>query len=77
MKFLSFIFLLIFTYGCTTKEANTIPYKYRTKERVDMECKAQIEKNKNSQARAKSNSGNFAIGVMEAMMEDWACDPLR
>ena len=42
-----------------------------------MECKAQIEKNKNSQARAKSNSGNFAIGVMEAMMEDWACDPLR
>jgi len=77
MRVLVYFLLFVFLYGCSTKEANTIPYKYRTKERVEMECKAEIEKNKASKARASSNAGNFALGFMEALMEDWACDPYR
>ena len=78
-KILVFTFLTIFIFGCSSSEKakNTIPYKYRTKAQVDAACKAQIEENKNSQARASSNAGNFLIGVMEAMQEDWACDPYR
>ena len=79
MKFITSILLVLFIFGCAPSEKakNTIPYKYRTKTQVDAACKAQIEKNKESQARASSNTGNFLIGVMEALQEDWACDPYR
>ena len=79
MKFLTSIFLTLFIFSCAPSEKakNTIPYKYRTKNQVDAACKAQIEENKNSKAQASSNAGNFLIGVMEALQEDWACDPYR
>ena len=78
-KILVFTFLTIFIFGCSSSEKakNTIPYKYRTKAQVDAACKAQIEENKNSKAQADSNAGNFLLGVMMAMQEDWACDPYR
>ena len=44
MKFLMFIFLLTFIYGCSPKEVNTIKYKYRTKEMVEKQCKIEIER---------------------------------
>ena len=28
-------------------------------------------------SQADSNAGNFLLGVMMAMQEDWACDPYR
>ena len=79
MKLLTSISLAIFIFSCAPSEKakNTIPYKYRTKAQVDAACKAQIEENKNSKAQADSNAGNFLLGVMMAMQEDWACDPYR
>tara|TARA_B100000575_G_C22818898_1_gene481800 strand:- start:124 stop:465 length:342 start_codon:yes stop_codon:yes gene_type:complete len=79
MKLLISISLALFIFSCAPSEKakNTIPYKYRTKAQVDAACKAQIEENKNSKAQADSNAGNFLLGVMMAMQEDWACDPYR
>ena len=79
MKLLTSISLALFIFSCAPSEKakNTIPYKYRTKAQVDAACKAQIEENKNSKAQAGSNAGNFLLGVMMAMQEDWACDPYR
>ena len=79
MKLLTSISLALFIFSCapSEKSKNTIPYKYRTKAQVDAACKAQIEENKNSKAQADSNAGNFLLGVMMAMQEDWACDPYR
>ena len=79
MKLLTSISLALFIFSCAPSEKakNTIPYKYRTKTQVDAACKAQIEENKNSKAQADSNAGNFLLGVMMAMQEDWACDPYR
>ena len=79
MKLLTSIFLALFIFSCAPSEKakNTIPYKYRTKSQVDAACKAQIEENKNSKAQADSNAGNFLLGVMMGMQEDWACDPYR
>ena len=79
MKLLSSISLALFIFSCAPSEKakNTIPYKYRTKAQVDAACKAQIEENKNSKAQADSNAGNFLLGVMMGMQEDWACDPYR
>ena len=79
MKLLTSISLALFIFSCAPSEKakNTIPYKYRTKAQVDAACKAQIEENKNSKAQADSNAGNFLLGVMMAMQEDWACDPYR
>ncbi len=79
MNFFISILLIFFIFSCTPSEKskNTIPYKYRTEARVDAECKAQIEKNKNSEARVSSGAGNFLLGAMMAMQEDWACDPYR
>ena len=79
MKLLTSISLALFIFRCAPSEKakNTIPYKYRTKAQVDAACKAQIEENKNSKAQADSNAGNFLLGVMMAMQEDWACDPYR
>lgn len=73
------IILTLFAFsGCSSPKAkNTIPYKYRTEAQVKMECEAEIAKNQQSSANAGSNAGNFAMGFLEAMMEDWACDPLR
>jgi type IV pilus biogenesis protein CpaD/CtpE len=73
------IFLLLLA-GCVSKgekAKNTIPYKYRTPEHVKMECENQMKKNLNSKAKAGSNLGNFLLGVMNGMQEDWACDPLK
>ena len=72
------VFLLLA--GCVSKDEkakNTIPYKYRTPEHVKMECENQMKKNLNSKAKAGSNLGNFLLGVMNGMQEDWACDPLK
>ena len=79
MKFLINIFLFSFIFGCAPSEKakNTIPYKYRTETQVEAQCKAQIEKNKNSKSRVSSDSGNFLLGAMMAMQEDWACDPYK
>ena len=79
MKLLTSISLALFIFSCAPSEKakNTIPYKYRTKAQVDAACKAQIEENKNSKAQADSNAGNFLLGVMMGMQEDWACDPYR
>lgn len=78
MKFLTIIFLAFFLSCAPSEKAkNTIPYKYRTKTQVDAACKAQIEENKNSKAQAGSNAGNFLLGVMMGLQEDWACDPYR
>ena len=79
MKYFISILLTFFIFSCTPSEKakNTIPYKYRTESQVNAQCKAQIEKNKNSKARASSDTGNFLLGAMMAMEEDWACDPYR
>ena len=44
---------------------------------IDIFDEIKIEENKNSKAQADSNAGNFLLGVMMAMQEDWACDPYR
>tara|TARA_B110000977_G_scaffold107506_1_gene139957 strand:+ start:459 stop:704 length:246 start_codon:yes stop_codon:yes gene_type:complete len=72
------VFLLLA--GCISKSEkakNTIVYKYRTPEHVKMECENQMKKNLNSKAKAGSNFGNFLLGVINGMQEDWACDPLK
>ena len=81
MKKCLFTFLLlIFLTSCVSKSErakNTIPYKYRTLEQVNMACENQMKKNSSSTANAGSNIGNVLLGVMMGMQEDWACDPLR
>ena len=79
MKFLINIFLFSFIFGCAPSEKakNTIPYKYRTIEQVNMACENQMKKNLNNKANAGSNIGNFFLGLMMGMQEDWACDPLK
>ena len=81
MKKCLFTFLLlIFLTSCVSKSErakNTIPYKYRTIEQVNMACENQMKKNSSSTANAGSNIGNVLLGVMMGMQEDWACDPLR
>ena len=59
------------------KVKNTIPYKYRTPEQVQIACDNQMKRNTNSKANAGSNIGNILLGMMMGMQEDWACDPLK
>ena len=77
MKYVGLLFAMILLYGCASGEANKIPYKYRTAAQVERECIAMQKENAESNARASSNSGNFALGVMMALREDWACDPYK
>ena len=75
-----FFFYVLLLSNCASKNEkakNTIPYKYRTPEQVNIACDNQMKRNTNSKANAGSNIGNFLIGVMNGMQEDWACDPLR
>ena len=79
-KILVTIVLCFLLNSCASKSEkvkNTIPYKYRTPEQVQIACDNQMKRNTNSKANAGSNIGNFLIGVMNGMQEDWACDPLR
>jgi uncharacterized protein YcfL len=77
-NYLIIILTLFLFSGCSSPKAkNTIPYKYRTEAQVKMECEAEIAKNQQSSANAGSDAGNFTMGFLEAMMQDWACDPLR
>lgn len=78
--FLATIVVLLFLAGCVSKSEkskNTIPYKYRSPEQVQIACDNQMKRNTNSKASAGSNIGNVLLGVMMGMQEDWACDPLR
>ena len=78
LNYLIIILIFFLFSGCSkTKKKNTIPYKYRTEAQVKMECEAEIAKNQKSSANAGSDAGNFTLGFLEAMMQDWACDPLR
>ena len=78
LNILVILLTLFLFHGCAgSKAKNTVPYKYRTESQVKMECEAEIAKNKQSSANAGSDAGNFAMGFLEAMMQDWACDPLR
>ena len=79
-KSLFFIISFLIISSCVSKNEkaqNTIPYKYRTPEQVNIACDNQMKRNTNSKANAGSNVGNFFLGVMNGMQEDWACDPLR
>ena len=79
-KILGIVVLCLLLNGCVSKSEkakNTIPYKYRTSEQVKMACENQMKKNSNNKDNAGSNIGNFLLGVMMGMQEDWACDPLR
>ena len=78
--FLATVVVLFFLAGCISKSEkvkNTIPYKYRTPEQVNIACDNQMKRNTNSKASAGSNIGNILLGVMMGIQEDWACDPLR
>ena len=78
--FFTIIIICFFLNGCVSKNEkakNTIPYKYRTIEQVNMACENQMKKNLNDNANAGSDAGNFLLGVMKGIQEDWACDPLR
>jgi|TARA_B110000858_G_scaffold174805_1_gene207698 type IV pilus biogenesis protein CpaD/CtpE len=78
--FFTITIICFFLNGCVSKNEkakNTIPYKYRTAEHVKIACDNQMKRNSNSKANAGSNLGNFLLGVMNGMQEDWACDPLR
>ena len=78
--FLATIVVLFFVTGCVSKSEkakNTIPYKYRSPEQVQIACDNQMKRNTNSKASAGSNIGNILLGVMMGIQEDWACDPLR
>ena len=78
LNFLTIILIVFLISSCASPKAkNTVPYKYRTEAQVKMECEAEIAKNQQSSANAGSDAGNFAMGFLEAMMQDWACDPLR
>jgi type IV pilus biogenesis protein CpaD/CtpE len=77
---LKIIVLGLLLNGCASKSEkskNTIPYKYRTPEHVKMACENQMKENANNNANAGSNAGNFLLGVMKGLEEDWACDPLK
>ena len=79
-KLLGIIVLSLLLSSCVSKNEkakNTIPYKYRTVEQVNMACENQMKKNLNDNANAGSNVGNFLFGVMKGIQEDWACDPLK
>jgi hypothetical protein len=79
-KLLGIMVLALLLSSCVSKSEkakNTIPYKYRTIEQVNMACKNQMKKNSNDNANAGSDVGNFLFGVMKGIQEDWACDPLR
>jgi type IV pilus biogenesis protein CpaD/CtpE len=79
-KLLGIIVLGLLLSACVSKSEkakNTIPYKYRTIEQVNMACENQMKKNLNDNANAGSNVGNFLFGVMKGIQEDWACDPLK
>ena len=79
-KILVIIILSFLLNGCVSKSEktkNTIPYKYRTPEQVQIACDNQMKRNTNSKANAGSNIGNILLGVMMGMQEDWACDPLK
>ena len=78
--FLATIVVLLFLSGCVSKSEkskNTIPYKYRSPEQVQIACDNQMKRNTNSKASAGSNIGNILLGAMMGIQEDWACDPLR
>jgi len=78
--FLATIVVLFFLVGCVSKSEkakNTVPYKYRSPEQVQIACDNQMNRNTNSKANAGSNIGNVLLGVMMGMQEDWACDPLK
>ena len=79
-KILVTIILCFLLNSCVSKSEkakNTIPYKYRTPQQVQMACDNQMKRNTNSKANAGSNIGNILLGVMMGMQEDWACDPLK
>ena len=79
-KLLGIIVLGLLLSACVSKSEkakNTIPYKYRTVGQVNMACENQMKKNLNDNANAGSDAGNFLLGVMKGIQEDWACDPLR
>ena len=79
-KLLGIVVLGLLLSACVSKSEkakNTIPYKYRTIEQVNMACENQMKKNLNDNANAGSDAGNFLLGVMKGIQEDWACDPLR
>ena len=79
-KILVTLILCFLLNGCVSKSEkakNTIPYKYRTPEQVQIACDNQMKKNTSSKANAGSNIGNILLGVMMGMQEDWACDPLK
>ena len=78
--FFTIVIMCFFLNSCVSKSEkakNTIPYKYRTPEHVKMACENQMKENANNNANAGSNAGNFLLGVMKGLEEDWACDPLR
>ena len=69
-KCLSIFLLLFFLTSCATKSEkakNTIPYKYRTVEQVNMMCENQMRKNSNSKANAGSNIGNFLLVWLKSL----------
>ena len=79
-KLLGIVILGLLLSACVSKSEkakNTIPYKYRTVEQVNMACENQMKKNSNDNANAGSDASNFLLGVMKGIQEDWACDPLR
>ena len=79
-EILTIIVLGFFLNSCaskTEKSKNTIPYKYRTVEQVKMACENQMKENSNNNANAGSDVGNFLLGIIKGLEEDWACDPLR
>lgn len=79
-KITVFFFLILLLSNCASKNEkakNTIPYKYRTPEQVNIACDNQMKINTNSKVSAGSNIGNFLLGIINGIQEDWACDPLR
>jgi type IV pilus biogenesis protein CpaD/CtpE len=78
MKKLLGVLTLGLLVGCASGEANKIPYKYRTEAQVDRDCRAMQAKYKDSKGYASESAGtNFAMGVIEQMRIDMACDPLK
>ena len=79
-KLLALTIVYLLLNGCVSKSEkakNTIPYKYRTPEQVQIACDNQMKRNTSCKANAGSNIGNILLGVMMGMQEDWACDPLK
>ena len=78
--FFSLVIMCFFLNSCVSKNEkakNIIPYKYRTVEQVKMACENQMKENSNNNANAGSDVGNFLLGIIKGLEEDWACDPLR